>query len=190
MLKREENAIVLDFLPAGRSSDANKEPLAQVLGDTYFTLLEVVLKQGVAVSPGERVYIGRDARDKVDHIRGRIVYNDLTSSSQREAEAQIRNLIAVREQELVTFLNRAGAINIRAHSLELLPSIGKKHLEAIINAREEKPFVSFEDVKARVPSIGNVSEIFVQRILEELKGGSKYYLFTKAPALREEDRRY
>lgn len=185
MLKREENAIVLDFLPSGRSSAARHEPLAQVLGDTYFTLLEVVLKPEVSLNPGEHVYIGRDMREKVDHIAGRVLFGGLTSSAQREAEAQVRNLIAVREQEFVTFLNRAGAINIRAHSLELLPSIGKKHLQSILDEREKKPFTSFEDVRSRVPSLGNIAEVFVQRILEELKGEGKYYLFCKAPAREE-----
>ncbi len=190
MLKREENAIVLDFLPSGRSNAARQEPIAQLLGDTYFTLLDVVVKPGVSLSPGERVYIGRDERDKVDHIKGRITFNDLTASAQREAEGEIRNLVAVREQDFVTFLNRAGAINIRAHSLELLPSIGKKNLQSLLDAREAKLFTSFEDVKSRVPGVGNVAEVFVQRIIEELRGESKYYLFTKAPSLREDDHGY
>jgi putative nucleotide binding protein len=73
------------------------------------------------------------------------------------------------------------------HTLELLPSIGKKHLAAILAAREEKPFANFADVHARVSSIGRVEDIFVQRILQELRGNEKYYLFAKAPS-REFDR--
>ena len=182
MLKREENAIVLDFLPFGRSSSAKREPLAQILGDTYFTLLDVLVKPGVTLSPSERVYIGKEERDKIDYIKGRITYNDLTSAAQRQAELEIRNLVSVREQEFVTFLNRAGPLSIRSHSLELLPTIGKKHLESLLKAREENLFTSFEDVKARVPGLGRPDELFVSRIVSELKGEEKYYLFSKPPA--------
>lgn len=188
-IKREEHAVVLDFLPQGKSGEARKEPVAQVLGETYFTLLEVVAKPGVSLSVGERVYIGREVRDKIDHIRGRILFHELTSAGQRECDAQIRKLVASREQEFVGFLNRADALNIRVHTLELLPSVGKRHLEALLQAREQKPFASFADLRERVPSFGRVEEIFVQRIVEELAGDSKYYLFTKAPA-RDHERRW
>lgn len=188
MLKREENAIVLDYLPFGRSDSAKREPIAQILGDTYFTLLEVIVKPGVALNPSERVYIGKDARDKIDYIKGRISFGDLTSSAQKQAEAEIRNLVGVREQEFVTFLNRAGPISIRSHSLELLPSVGKKHLEALLKAREEALFTSFEDVRSRVPGFGRPDDLFIQRIISELRGSEKYYLFTKPPARDRDDR--
>lgn len=187
MFKREEYAIVLDFLPQGKSGEARKEPLAQVLGESYFTLLEVIAKPGVTLKAGERVYIGKEVRDKVDHIRGRITFFELTAQAQRECVEQVRKLVLAKEQEFINFLNRADALNIRVHTLELLPTIGKKHLKALLQAREEKPFASFKDVRERVHGIGHVEEIFVQRIVEELRGESKYYLFTKAPA-RERER--
>lgn len=186
MLKREENAVALDFLPHGKAGEATKEPIAQVLGTTYFTLLEVVLKPGLAVNAGDSVYVGRGERAQVEFIRGRVLYADLTLTAQREAEVQIRKIVAAREPEFIGFLNRAGALNIRTHSLELLPAIGKKHLDAIIRAREEKPFTTFEDVKQRVYGLGRIEDFFVARIVEELRGESKYYLFTKAPASEEE----
>ena len=40
----EEHAIVLDFLPTGRSSSARSEPLVQMIGEEKFTLLEAVPK--------------------------------------------------------------------------------------------------------------------------------------------------
>ncbi len=186
MLKREEHAVVLDFLPAGKAGEATKEPVAQLLGTTYFTLLEVVIKSGVSVAPGQTVYVGRGVRDHVEFIRGRVKYNDLTLTAQREAQAQIHKIVLSREQDFIGFLNRAGALNIRTHSLELLPAIGKKHLDAIIRAREEKPFTSFDDVHARVSGLGRIEDFFVARIIEELRGESKYYLFTKAPAAEDE----
>ena len=40
----EEYAYVLDYLPTGKSSAATSEPLAQVIGQDHFTLLEVTPK--------------------------------------------------------------------------------------------------------------------------------------------------
>lgn len=182
MLKKEEYAVVLDFLPQGKAGEAKREPVAQILGTTYFTLLEVVSKASVRLSPGEKVYIGKGVRDHVDHIKGRISFNDLTSSAQDRCQQEVRSIIGEREAEFISFLNRAGALNIRVHTLEMLPSIGKKHLMAILNAREQKPFVSFAEVHERVSSIGRIEDIFVERIILELRGNEKYYLFAKGPA--------
>ncbi len=187
MARREEYALVLDFLPNGRASEATKLPIAQLLGENFFTLLDVVIKPGIYLKPGDRVYVGRGSRKEVDHIRGRISFNDLTNSAQSQAKDQIRKLVLLKEREFVGFLNRAGSLNIRTHSLELLPSIGKRHLDSIINARESKPFESFEDIHQRVSSLGKIEEIFTNRVIEELRGESKYFLFVKPPAANEDD---
>jgi predicted nucleic acid-binding OB-fold protein len=55
----EERAIVLDFLPQGKSSSFKPEPLAIVLGMSFFTLLEVAPKANVSLAPEEEVYIGK-----------------------------------------------------------------------------------------------------------------------------------
>jgi putative nucleotide binding protein len=189
MTKREEYGVVLDFLPNGKAGMASKESIAQLLGDSYFTLLEVVVKPGASLAQGTRVYVGRGERSEIDHIKGRVLFNDLTNSAQAEAKIEIPKLVLAREADFVGFLNRAGALNIRTHSLELLPSIGKRHLDSIITARDLKPFASFADVHDRVGSLGKVEDIFTNRIIEELRGDSKYYLFTKPPASEDEPRR-
>jgi len=188
MFGKEEFAVVLDFLPSGRAQEAKKEPMAQVIGETYFTLLEIVAKPDASLSVGERIYIGRDVRDKVDHIKGRVLFADLTPASRRELAPVVRRIVSARESQFVEFLNRAGAINIRAHAIEQLPGIGKKHLEDLLSERDKQKFASFDDVKARIPHIGSVEDVFVNRILEELTGESKYYLFAKAPPSEEEPR--
>ncbi|MGB9576990.1 MAG: DUF655 domain-containing protein [Candidatus Micrarchaeia archaeon] len=185
-MKREEHALVLDFLPYGRSTAAQGEPIAQVVGDAYFTLLELVLKRDAKVAAGEKLYIGPGEREKIDHIAGRISYNQLTSSAQKELEHAVRVIVKAREADFVNFFNRAGPISIRAHTLELLPSIGKKHLKAILDERQKKPFTSFQDIRERLSTLGNVEDIFVNRILEEVRGDSKYYFFVKPMRSAEE----
>ncbi len=189
MMQREENAIVIDFLPYGKSGEAQREPVVQLLGETQFTLLEATPKPGLTLAVGERVYIGKGDRDKVTHIRGRVQYNQLTNAGQQEAQRIIGDIVRSREAQFVHFLNRAGSVSIRVHALELLPSIGKKHLQAIVAEREKKPFESFADVNARVHNLGRVDEIFVQRIISELRGDEKYFLFVKMPPREDEERR-
>ncbi len=187
VFKREEYGLVLDFLPHGKAGEAQREPVAQVVGESYFTLLEVVAKPEARVKAGERIYLGKGPRDVVDHIKGRIGYSELTSSAQNELLETVRKIVKSRETDFVNFINRAGPINIRCHSLEQLPTIGKKHLQEILGAREKKPFTSFQDIHDRIPHMGSVEDIFVNRIIEELKEMSKYYLFVKMPSRHEEE---
>jgi len=55
----EEYAYVLDFLSYGRpSTDRPRRvaaPTVQVIGETYFTLLEAELKPGATATPHERI---------------------------------------------------------------------------------------------------------------------------------------
>lgn len=177
----EEYAIVLDSLPYGKSTDIRREPLAQVIGEEYFTLLEVTPKPEVSFSVGERIYIGKGPRDKVDHIKSRIGYFDLTSASRNELERTIKRIIKEREQYFVTFFNKCGPINIRLHQLELLPGVGKKHMKDILEERERKPFESLEEINKRIPLLPDVTKILTERVLEELMGKSRYYILTRPP---------
>lgn len=186
--KREEYAIVMDFLPYGKSGEAKKEPVVQLIGELYFTLLEATVKADAKIDIGERVYIGRESRDKITSIRGRINYNQLTTTASRESEVVVRRIVSEREKDFVAFLNRAGHLSIRTHALEHLPNIGKKHLESLLSEREKKPFESFADAEGRVPHLTHLSDSFAQRILNELSGIEKYYLFVKAPSEEREGR--
>ena len=187
MFRKEEHALVLDYLPHGKAGEGKQEPTAQVMGDAYFTLLEVVLKPGIAVAPFERVYIGREVRDKVERIKLRLTYKDLTNVAQQEAELAIRKILQAHEQEFIGFLIRAGSINIRIHSLELLPGLGKKNLEAFLSEREKVPFKGYEDLNDRLPHLQKIEEIILHRVILELKAEEKYYLFVKIPPRDEEE---
>jgi putative nucleotide binding protein len=186
MERREENALVVDYLPYGKSGEAQREPVAQVIGEDYYTLLEVVPKPEAKLKAGDRVYIGGGERDKIDHVKGRVQWRDLTASAQSEAKILLKKLVKEREAFFIDFFNRAGAINIRAHTLEHIPSVGKKHLSAILDARDRKKFESFEDLRARVPHLRHIEDLLVERVIHELEGDAKYYLFTKPPALKRE----
>jgi putative nucleotide binding protein len=179
----EEYAYVLDFLQFGRPGTDKPRHLAlptvQVIGETYFTLLEAEIRAGTQANLHERVYIGKERREKINRIIGRISYNDLTANAKAELLPVLEDLIANQEQRFVTFFNNSQAITPRMHALELLPGIGKKSMWQIINAREKKPFTSFKEVHERT-NVGDPVKVVAKRILDELAGGEKYRVFSRA----------
>lgn len=179
----EENVIVLDYLPTGRSSSARSEPIVQMLGDEKFTLLEAVPKS-TEIRIGEKVYIGKGERDKIAIIKGRLLYSDLTEGAKNELLDAVSGIIRGNEKKFVGIFNTAGPLNIRIHSLELLPGIGKKHLTAILDARDQKEFESFQDITQRVPLLQDPVKLIAERVIVELKGESRFYLLTRPQAQR------
>jgi len=179
----EEYAYVLDFLPTGRSSPDRLRhvaaPTVQVLGEDYFTMLEAELKPGVSVDPHERIYVGKERREKVDRIIGRIGYDKLTASAKAELPVVLEKLIENQEKRFVDFFNKAQALTPRMHALEVLPGIGKKSMWQIIDQRERKTFDSFADIQKRT-SVAYAVKTLAKRIIEELSEESKYRLFTRA----------
>lgn len=178
----EEYAYVLDFLSYGRpSTDRPRRvaaPTVQVIGETYFTLLEAELKPGATATPHERICVGRERREKIERVMGRISYQELTASAKAELQPVLEELIARQEERFVGFFNVSQPVTPRMHALELLPGIGKKSMWQIVNAREKKPFQSFKDIHERT-SISDPVKILARRIADELGGEGKYRLFSR-----------
>ena len=178
-MPKEEYARVLDFLPQGHPLDRKRIPLAQVIGENRFTLLEVVPRGDVKLTPGERVYIGEGKRDKISFIKDKIEFDRLTGTAKAELESVIKQMVKDKEKEIIELFNQAGPITTRYHSLELLPGVGKKHMWKIIDEREIEPFKSFKDLQERVKLLPDPVRMVTKAILKELEGESKYKLFTE-----------
>ncbi len=186
--KYEDRGIVLDFLPQGHPNDPRpihlREPIAQILGDTFFTLLEVVPLRGVVFTPHERVFIGKGERDKVERIKRRIGYEELTAAAKSELPVAIERLIDESSERFIEFFNRAAPLTVRFHQLELIPGIGKKLMWAILEERKKGPFVDFEDIKRRVRGLTNPKSLIAKRVVKELEGADRYRIFVRPPAKR------
>ena len=177
----EEYGMVLDYLATGKSFSVRSEPVVQIIGETKFTLLEAVPKIS-DIKVGERIYIGKGERDKISLIKSRLSYQSLTEVAKNELPNAIITVIKNNEKRFIAFFNNASPINIRMHSLELLPGIGKKHLAALLTSRDEKPFESFEDMINRVDLLQDPIKLLTERILVELKGETRFYILTRPPA--------
>ncbi|MEK6901302.1 MAG: DUF655 domain-containing protein [Nanoarchaeota archaeon] len=176
---REERAIVLDYLEHGYPFDqgAMKTPIAQALGLEHLSLLELVPKKGVFLQPNEEVYIGEGKREEIHHIKGRIPMEKLTATARNALAPVIEEAISKDEKKFVEFFNKAQPLTMRMHQLELLPGVGKKHMWEVLEARKERPFDNFEDLKSRVKLLPDPRQVVVKRILLELEGTEKWKIF-------------
>ncbi|HLC39795.1 MAG TPA: DUF655 domain-containing protein [archaeon] len=184
MPMKDDYAVVLDFLPHGKAMDRRAEPLVQAIGDKFFNLLEIVIKEEVVVKVSDRLYIGEDKRNEVEYIRGRIEYMNLTNYAKGELERIITEIISKDEKRFVGFFNIAGPITTRLHSLELLPSIGKKHMWQIIEERKKKQFESFEELQQRIEMLPDPKRIVIRRIIDELEGKDRHRIFVAGGFVR------
>ena len=176
-MTKEETAIVLDFLPYGYPLENKRVPLAQAIGVSGLTLLQLVPRRGEKFEVGESAYIGDGKREKVQYILGRCPREKLTETAKAELEEFIENYVKDNEQKFAKFFNEAQAINTRLHQFELLPGLGKKHTGMILKAREEKGFESFEDIKERVHNMPSPEKTVAKRIMEELTEIQRHNLF-------------
>ncbi len=178
---REENAIVLDYLPYGYPFEqgAMKVPIAQALGLAHLSLLELIPKKEVFLQPHQHVYIGEGKRDEIHHIKGKIGIDKLTSTARNELQHAVEKVVELKEKEFIEFFNTAQPLSMRMHQLELLPGFGKKHMWEVIEARKGKPFSSFDDLRNRVKLLPDPKQIVIKRIMMEMEGKEKYYIFVK-----------
>ena len=176
-MAREENAIILDFLPYGYPLESKRMPLAQAIGTNGFTLLQLVPRRGEKFEVGEVAYIGDGKREKVQYILGRCPREKLTETAKLQLEEYIEDSIKKNKEKYVNFFNEAQAINTRLHQFELLPGLGKKHTSSILEAREDKKFESFEDIKNRVYNMPSPEKVIAKRIIEELTEIQRHNLF-------------
>ncbi len=181
--KKEINAIVLDVLMKGHADDPRptfkREPIVQAMGLEQFKLLELVPKPTAQIDLYEKVYIGDAEREKVERVKRRIGYDELTQTAKGELPFIIEKVIKEREPDFVMFFNKSISITPKLHMLHLLPGIGKKLMWEILEERNKRPFESFTDISARIKAIPHPEKMIQARILEELQDKDvKYHVFT------------
>ncbi|MEM0056898.1 MAG: DUF655 domain-containing protein [Candidatus Geothermarchaeota archaeon] len=180
----EEYGYVLDFFEAERSIKVRRIDgttksvrifglIGQVLGENCFYLMEFQLDPRVSIKHLDRINVGRQ-RPAMLRFLSFISYNDLTEKAKENLVSAIERAILASEKMWVNFLNNAGPITIKVHSLELLGAIGKKRIIKIIEEREKEPFKSFRNFYERTGI--NPIKAIAERVLEELMGEQEYYI--------------
>jgi len=176
-MAKEEYAIILEYLPNGYPLEKKMMPLAQAIGKNNLTLLELVPRRGINIEIGQEVYIGEGKRPEIYYIFGRLHREKLTEAAKNQLQEFVEKVVSEEEKRFVEFFNKAEAINKRIHQIELLPGLGKKHMQEIIKQRQEKAFESFEDLKERVQNLPDPKKAVEKRIFKELTELERYNLF-------------
>ncbi|ATW87005.1 putative nucleotide binding protein [Halohasta litchfieldiae] len=178
------HAVVLDYLPHGRSDDNRpqyqKNPVAYALTEDSFDLFELTLTDEADINIVDRVAVDPLDDEQIDTLQ-QIEFDDLTSSAQSELEYAIEAIIDADEGRFVDFYNEAQPITLRLHQLNLLPGIGKKLRNKILDTRKRGPFESFEELSERVGGLHRPKEVLIERIEEEIRDEDlKYKIFARS----------
>lgn len=170
--------VLLDVLPNGRPDDDRpsyqKSPAAYGLGARSFGLYELTLADDADVSVGDRLRLDGPAVARYREVS----FDDLTRNAAAEAEYAVEAIVDADERRFVDFYNEAGPITLRLHQLNLLPGIGKKLRNKVLDERKRAPFENFEEVSERVSGLHRPREVIVKRITEEIREDDlKYQTF-------------
>lgn len=178
--KYEEFAHVLDFNPRGKSSTVRGREgiIITAIGEERLTLLEILGVPNSTFEIGEKIYIGKEGRTKVQSVLGKMEHDHISTSAQTELQSVVENIVTVNESKFVEYLNNAQPLTPRIHALELIPGIGKTYMKTMLEERDRQKFESYEDLQDRVgfkEPIKHISE----RIMDEITGQSRMNLFVK-----------
>jgi putative nucleotide binding protein len=171
-------AAVLDVFPTGRSDDDRpqhqKEPIAYALGVDDFHIYELSLEDGDDITFGDRIDLTEFGR------MTEVEFSDLPGGTQQEVEYAVEEIVEDDKKRFVDFYNDAQPITLRLHQLNLLPGIGKKLRNNILDERKRKPFDGFEDLGERISGLHSPKDVLVERIIEELREDDlKYRIFVR-----------
>ena len=111
-------------------------------------------------------------------VFGKLAYEDLTSEAKAQLLGVCEVIVKSNEPRYVAYFNELQPLTPRLHGLELIPGIGKTFMKTMIELREKKPFVSFDDIQARV-GLREPAKLVAKRIAEELSGASRINIFVK-----------
>ena len=178
--KYEEYAYVLDFKSRSKSTTVHGRTgiIVIAIGEERLTLLEILGIENSVFDIGERIYIGKEGRTKVQSVLGKMAPNKISESIKNEVPIIIESIVTKNEKKFVGYINNAQPLTPRTHSLELIPGVGKTYMNAIIKEREKNPFESFYDIEKRTGLKEPIKHLS-QRIIEEILGETRMNIFVK-----------
>ena len=178
--KYEEYAYVLDSKSHTRSTTVHGRTgiIVVAIGEERLTLLEILGIENSTFNVGEKIYIGKEGRTKVQSVLGKMDYTKISDSAKNEIPGVVDSIVTENEKKFVDYINNAQPLTPRIHALELIPGIGKTYLNVIINEREKVQFESFDDIEKRA-GLKEPRKHLSQRIIEEISGETRMNLFVK-----------
>ena len=111
--------------------------------------LEILGIENSTFDVGEKIYIGKEGRTKVQSVLGKMDYEKTSDSTKNEIPKVVESIVTTNEKKFVDYINNAQPLTPRVHALELIPGIGKTYMNVIIKEREKEPFQSYHDIQER-----------------------------------------
>jgi len=178
--KYEEYAYVLDSKSHTKSTTVHGRTgiIVVAIGEERLTLLEILGIENSTFNVGEKIYIGKEGRTKVQSVLGKMDYVKISDSAKDEIPTVVESILTKNEAKFVDYINNAQPLTPRIHALELIPGIGKTYLNVIIKEREKASFESFVDIEKRA-GLKEPIKHMSQRIVEEISGETRMNLFVK-----------
>ena len=179
-LSKGTRVVILDILQHGGVDNPNHSwnPICQAIKLPTFQLYEILINKGEIITLQDKILI-TGQNDSLGKVQRTLKFDQLTPTSSDIITEVIKDYVAANEVKYIEFINRAGPITIKRHSLEILPGVGKKLMWEVVNEREKEKFTTYGDLHKRVPGFKIVDAIS-KRIVEELENKDlKHYLFVK-----------
>ena len=169
-------AVLLDVLPTGRPDDDRpqhrKQPVAYGLGVDEFRVYELTLAESAEPSVGDRIDLDGGLVGRYREVD----LADVTRNADAELEYAVEAIVDADERRFVDFFNDAQPISLRLHMLNLLPGIGDKLRDNVLDQRKRHgPFESFEDLSERVDGLHSPREVITDRIMAEIREDDHKY---------------
>lgn len=176
----EEWAYVLDSQARARSVTMRGREgiIVTAIGEGRMTLLEILGISNSTFEVGEKIYIGKNEREKVQAVLGKISYSRLSNTAKSELRGVIAKLVSDNEKRFIEYINQAQPLTPRIHALALIPGVGRTYMEIIIEERKKKKFESFDELRDRV-GFKEPARHIAQRIVDEITGETRINLFAK-----------
>lgn len=163
-LKGEDWARVVEHSP--------KENVVTAMAENgmLFCRLKVKASDEIFI-PNQRLYIGTDKaqRKEVVAILGMAHLDKMSNMARQDMPLVVQLFVEEHAQYFVEeFYNRAGPMNLKQHSFQLLPDIGNRKAKNMVDARNQLGvFASMDELNAQCSING--AELLARRFVQEIE---------------------
>lgn len=172
-VSNEEWVLALTQRPPEQT--ASPKAVVEAVGTTQFTLVAVVIADGIELNWGERLYVGPGTWTQVRRVQRQFTYQTLSPSSQRVLRDTVAGIVNHDETRVLECFNTTYLAGGTDHPLDLLPGLAPDCRDAIIRERNRQRFADIDDLTHRVDCLTHPSTFVVRRVMTELQADEEPY---------------
>lgn len=147
-----------------------EENVIYALSENPFVLSRLKPKEGIANQmAGNRIWIGKDRsrREVVDAVLGMTSVERLSNAASLDLPLIIQLFIEENAGHFInSFFNKAGPLSLKQHAFELLPGVGGKKAQQMVEIRGRVGFKSLEELNEKCGI--DAAELLATRFHQEM----------------------